>query len=277
MEELLSLLRDVADEHVLPRWRRLADGEVMEKHPGDLVTVADREAELAITAWLRERHPDALVLGEEAAAAEPALLRDFARAEHAFTVDPLDGTKNFVAGSADFGLMVAQLRRGIPVRSWIWQPVHRRAAVAERGSGARVRTASGWQPLSCPPAPAQEADWRIATSAFRLRGSQFGGLVGLTGSWVSCAVDYPHLAAGDATSLLYSHTMPWDHAPGTLLATEAGARVCRLDGRDYRTDERAPGHPGARIPWQQWLLVTGDPGVHERIRRALARGLAASG
>ncbi len=277
MDDVLGMLRDVADELVLPRWRRLADGEVMEKNPGDLVTVADREAEVAITEWLQDRHPEAIVLGEEATAADPTVLRSFGAAPHAFTVDPVDGTKNFVHGSPDFGLMVAELRHGTPVRAWIWQPVTGRAFAAELGSGAHALTGTGWQPLRCPPAPADQAQWRLVTSAFRLREKAFGGLGPLTGSWVSCAVDYPHLAGGDATSLLYSHTMPWDHAPGTLLVTEAGGRVTRLDGRRYAVPEALPRRPDARTAWADWLLATVDPDVHERIRAAFATGLALAG
>jgi fructose-1,6-bisphosphatase/inositol monophosphatase family enzyme len=258
-DAVLELLREVADELVLPRFRTLRDGEVFEKHPGDLVTVADREAEVAITARLRAAYPQALMIGEEACSADPTLLPSLTGARHAFTIDPVDGTKNFVRGSADFGMMVAELRDGEPVRAWIWQPVHARGYVAERGAGAW----SGTDRLTTSPAPTDETHWHITTSAFRLRGVRFDGLPALVGSWVSCAVDYPQLVAGAATALLYSRTMPWDHAPGSLLVAEAGGRVTRLDGRPYAV--AAAGHG---------LLVTGDPRVHDRIRRGLAAALA---
>ena len=41
-DEVLAMIQEVSAELVLPRWRALAEGEVMEKQPGDLVTVADR-------------------------------------------------------------------------------------------------------------------------------------------------------------------------------------------------------------------------------------------
>jgi fructose-1,6-bisphosphatase/inositol monophosphatase family enzyme len=273
MDQLLEMLRAVADEFVLPRWRSLAAGEVMEKNPGDLVTVADREAEAAITRWLGGRHPGALVVGEEACSTDPAALQALSGAEQAFTVDPVDGTRNFVHGSPDFGLMVAELAFGEPVRAWIWQPVHRRSFLAERGAGAWSDTGR----LCTPAAPAEPARWRLATSAFRLREHRFGALPALVGSWVSCAVDYPQLAAGAATSLLYSHTMPWDHAPGSLLVTEAGGCLTRLDGRRYAVPQTVPRDPNARTRWPDWLLATGDPSIHERVRAALADGVAGAG
>src|SRR6476646_9681093 len=98
-EAVLELLQSVADEVIRPRFRTLSESQFDEKNPGDLVTVADREAEELITAALLDAYPDAVVLGEEAYAGDTALLDRFRAADHAFTVDPVDGTKNFVHGS----------------------------------------------------------------------------------------------------------------------------------------------------------------------------------
>ncbi len=85
---------------------------------------------------LAAAYPSAVLLGEEATAHDPALLDRFRAADHAFTIDPVDGTRNFVHGSPDHAVMVAEIRGGETVRSWIWQPQHRVAYVAERGGGA---------------------------------------------------------------------------------------------------------------------------------------------
>ena len=68
-QAVLTMLQEAADEFINPRFESLARHEVMEKNPGDLVTVADREAEVAITARLLDAYPDALIVGEEAVAA----------------------------------------------------------------------------------------------------------------------------------------------------------------------------------------------------------------
>ena len=99
------------------------------------MTVADREAEVLITRVLSAAYPDAVVLGEEAHAGDPALMGRYLAAGHAFTVDPVDGTKNFVHGSADHAVMVAETRGGRAVRSWIWQPQHGLGYAAELGAG----------------------------------------------------------------------------------------------------------------------------------------------
>lgn len=254
-DEVLAMIQEVSAELVLPRWRALAEGEVMEKQPGDLVTVADREAEVAITARLRAAYKDAIIVGEEETAADSLLPQALSTAEHAFTVDPVDGTRNFVHGSPDFGVMVAELHRGEPVRSWIWQPVHERAYVAEQGGGAWC----GDRRLTTTPAAGDPQDWRLVTSAWHLRGISYAALPELVGSWISCAVDYPQLIAGAADCLLYQSSMPWDHAPGALLLAESGGALLTLDGRPYQAG-----------PPQGWLLGVADPAIAPRLLSAFA-------
>lgn len=225
--EVLELLQDVADRIVRPRFRSLSDGQVMEKNPGDLVTVADREAEVAITDVLRSAYPDALIVGEEAVAANPAILRRAGDAGHWFTVDPIDGTKNFVHGSPDHAVMVAELQGPTVTRSWIWQPEHQLAYVAELGSGAWC----GDRRLTIDPSrrqPDGRTSWR------REVGQSLGGdLPPMTLTWASCGVDYPKLVEGETDYIVYGGTMPWDHAPGSLLLTEAGGVVGYPDLAPY--------------------------------------------
>jgi fructose-1,6-bisphosphatase/inositol monophosphatase family enzyme len=76
---------------------------------------------------------------------------------------------------------------------------------------------------------------------------------------VLCApVDYAGLIAGDVDFILYGRTLPWDHAPTTLLATEAGAVVRRLDGRPYRPTQTGMG-----------LLVAADEEMWAQARTLL--------
>ncbi|TWE06883.1 inositol monophosphatase family protein [Rudaeicoccus suwonensis] len=252
-DQVLSLLQDVAAEVIQPRFRALADGEVMEKNPGDLVTVADREAEVAITAALRSAYPDALLVGEEAVAADASILAAASGAEHWFTIDPVDGTKNFVHGSPDHAVMVAELRGREVVRSWIWQPEHHLAYVAERGAGAFC----GDRRLPVVPRNADRPLGR--TSRRKLVGTAFGHLPPLELTWVSCGIDYPKLAENACEYLLYRNAMPWDHAPGQLLVSETGGQLSYSDGTAYDpTSTQGP------------LLAAGSSAVADRVRSAMS-------
>ena len=188
------------------------------------------------------------MLGEEAYAGDHDLLDRFRAAEHGFTVDPVDGTKNFVNGSPDHAVMVSEVLAGETVRGWIWQPEHEMAWVAELGGGVR----RNGEPVRRTPAGDQPQG---ATSIWSRRGRHPDGLPSLIGSWICCGVDYPHLIEGDADFVLYGHTNPWDHLPGTLMLREAG----RSGGPPRRhAVHRTVGGPG--------LVVAADP---ETLARAL--------
>ena len=134
-KNVAALLREAASTFILPRFGRLTDGDIETKSsPTDLVTVADREAET----WLTPRLAgivDAVVIGEEACAATPSLRGRTAESQ-AWTVDPVDGTSNFVKGNERFCSMVSLLESGVPVRSWIWLPLADELYYAQTGKGA---------------------------------------------------------------------------------------------------------------------------------------------
>ena len=259
-DAVLELIREVAAEVITPRFRSLSGGEVMEKNPGDLVTVADHEAEGLITERLLGAYPGAVVLGEEAFSADHTLMDRYLAADHAFTVDPVDGTKNFVHGSPDHAVMVAEVVRGVTTRAWVHQPEHGVSWVAESGAGTwrdgeRMATrpvAEGREPLG-------------VTSMWSLRGHALEGMAPMRLSWVCCGVDYPRLIEGATDYILYSRSNPWDHAPGSLLVTEAGGSIVHPDGTPYGPRSTRPG-----------LVVAVDPhtcaAVQRRAESVFARG-----
>lgn len=248
-DAVLALMKDVAEEVINPRFRALASVDIHHKGPGDLVTVADHEAEVLLTKALEAAYPGAVVLGEEAASADVAVLSRFAEADHAFTVDPVDGTKNFVSGSPDHAVMVAELRSGDVVRSWIWQPQHELAYVAERGAGA-------WRNGERLVRPPLGDVVRGVTSRRTWLGRALGTLRELELTWVCCGVDYPHLVEGAADYAVYGSVKPWDHAPGALLLTEAGGHVGTFGGLPYQPQEPAP----------RGLLAAADRATYDLVR-----------
>lgn len=251
IDAVLRLMQDVAAKVITPRFRSLDEGQIAEKKPGDLVTVADREAEVLITRALREAYPDAVILGEEASHVDPDLLHRYAAAPHAFTVDPIDGTKNFVKGSPDHAVMVGEVRDGRAVRAWIWQPQHELAYVAESGAGAYR---NGVRLTRVHPDP---ASLRGVTSYRRWIGTALGDLPPMELTWVCCGVDYPQLVQGAADYIVYRGTAPWDHVPGSLLLHEAGAFLGTFDGAEYAPQMPSPRGLVAAADRATFDLVTG--------------------
>jgi len=230
-----ALLQEACARFVMPRHGHLRQNEIDEKSsPTDLVTIADREAEVFLTPRLRDLI-DGEVIGEEACADDPGILGR-AAAPVAWTIDPVDGTGNFVKGNDRFCCMVALLEKGRPVRSWIYVPLQDRLYAAMAGHGATVTTGDGHrQRLRLTPRDwhtddmtgtanilAVEAPRRdiIRESLRNLPGRWFAGSTGIMGT---------EIASGRQQFLLHSLCTPWDHAPVDLLCREAGAYAAMID------------------------------------------------
>jgi len=246
--DVAALLRTTAEEIVLPRFRNLAAGEIEEKAPDDLVTIADREAEVRLTEGLSALDRDARVIGEEACAADPALL-DGIEHGRVWIIDPIDGTNNFANGRTPFGIMVALVQDGVTQAGWIYDPVAGRLCSATLGGGAWV---DGRQVRARPTGAALPV---AAISPYFLSENERSAITTrATGRFTlvdvpRCAAEqYPRLVLGVNDVALFQRTLPWDHAAGALFVTEAGGVVRRPDGSDYRVGDTRRGLIGAASP-----------------------------
>ncbi len=239
--ELDLLLRAAARTEIMPRFRRLGAGAVRTKSgPLDLVTDADVAAEAMITQGLTRLHPGCVVVGEEATAADPGLLRRLAGADLAFVVDPVDGTSNFAAGLPLFGTMAAAVVRGEVAACVIHDPVLDTSSVAVRGEGAWEQDAHGARTSLhvAKPVPVSQmsgaVSWRYLAADLRARVLSNLGKLAQSYDFRCAAHEYRMLAAGHCHFLMFNRLMPWDHLPGWLLHREAGGYAARFDGSEYR-------------------------------------------
>ncbi|HVY16520.1 MAG TPA: inositol monophosphatase family protein [Rhodopila sp.] len=237
---LTAILAQAAQTEILPRFKSLQDGDVrMKTSVFDPVTEADEAAERAISAAIRSRWPGALIVGEEATAADPSLLTQLADAELAFVVDPIDGTRNFVAGLPLFGVMAAAIVRGTIVAGIIHDPICGDTAHALKGQGAWM-SRPGQDPRRlhvAQPAPVSRMEAFAGTNYLPepLRARVLTNLPKLGSfNWLRCSAhEYRTASAGFCHVLLYNRLMPWDHAPGWLIHQEAGGYSAHFDGSAY--------------------------------------------
>ncbi len=247
--QVAAIMRRAAEAAILPRYQTLAAHEIDAKAADDVVTVADKEAELILADGLSTVLPEATLVGEEAAHADPSILDRLSDAL-CWIVDPLDGTNNFAAGKPPFGVMVALAEGGETVAGWIYDPLSGRLCHAHRRAGAwigeervQARTTGAQPPIAAislvfmDPARREAVKTGIAPHYT---------LVDIP----RCAAEqYPRLALGVNDCSIFERTLAWDHAAGVLFLNEAGGRAARPDGRPYRVDEaHLPGLLGAASP-----------------------------
>ena len=213
-----------------------------EKAAGDYVTEVDRESERTIVEHLLGGAPEIPVVGEEGGGTP---------SDRYWSVDPLDGTTNFLHGLPFVGVSVALIDEGSPVIGVVHAPFLDLTWTAVRGGGAH----RDGQPIHVASRPAARAVvgtgfpfrrkdllpryLRTMTSALeRFEDLRRPGAAALDLAWV---------AEGAFDGFFELALGPWDVAAGGLLIREAGGIVTDWEGGD---------------DWLRGDILAGSPEVH---------------
>lgn len=260
---LSDLLRRAAKAEILPRFRRLGAGDVRAKTEAtDLVTEADEQAERMMKTEAAKLWPDALFIGEESVAADPALLDGLKGADLAIIVDPVDGTFNFASGIPAFGVMASVVSKGETVAGIIYDPMGDDWVMAEKGGGAWLRRPGGDAERLSVASPVELGQMvGMASTGYLAKEKRAEILSNLAkvrflANYRCAAHEYRAFASGHVHYLAYNKLMPWDHLAGTLICQEAGAYAARFDGTPYLPDHIDGG-----------LLIAPDKASWELLRK----------
>ncbi len=154
--------------------------------------------------------------------------------------------------------MVAFVRDSETVASWIYRHADDRLYQAERGSGSccdGVRIACT-EPTSGVDSLRGAVLEKFLTGDERARMiPRFHDFAEINGGFTCAGYEYPAIIAGVEDFAVFQRQLPWDHAPGALLLTEAGGVARRPDGIDFRPDRIARG-----------LIVAAGEGTWQKVR-----------
>lgn len=217
------------------------------------------EIDLAVDNFLRERltalDPSIGWLSEETADSPERLAM-----ERVWIVDPIDGTRSFIAGREDWAICAALVERGRPVVAVVDLPATGESFAAIKGSGA---TRNGQKIFS-----SARADLGSATIAVPAKLNSALGVLGNPATVPrihSIAVRLSRVAAGEIDCALASaNANDWDLAAPDLLVHEAGGKLTDTEGRLPLYNLSSPSH-GA--------LIAAGSQLHPKIVSALAGSL----
>lgn len=249
----IDRLATAAGEAILPFFRTsLGIENKSASRDFDPVTEADRGAEAVMRRMIKASFSQHGIVGEEFG-------NEREDAEYVWVLDPIDGTKSFIAGFPIWGTLIALMHRGRPVYGMMHQPY-----IGERFSGdngsAVYRNAAGRRQLQArrcaslgeatcfttSPLLMSEADRAaFARVEHEVRLSRYGG---------DC-YSYCMLAAGHLDLVIESELKPYDVAALIPIVAGAGGIITTWDGQ--------PAHNGGRI------IAAGDPRVHEQAMKLL--------
>jgi len=219
-----------ASAEVIRRYYR-GDFTVELKPDQSPVTAADREAEGIIRAMLLDAFPEHGFYGEETGStAEDA--------EYLWLVDPIDGTKSFVAGYGMFSTQIALMHQGDLVLGVSSAPAHDELAWACRGGGAHLQQKPVRVRDTGTLAEATVSTGNIQSLAASARWTALGHVLAAANRTRGYG-DYYHyhrLAAGQIDAVIESDVNILDIAALAVIVKEAGGVFTDLDGRSPSLD-----------------------------------------
>ncbi len=260
-EDLLAIAVDAARRagHLLVEARGRQPQAVSTKSSRtDMVTDVDRASEALIVAAITDGRPDDAIVGEEGSRREGST-------GVSWTIDPLDGTTNYLYGIPAFGVSIAAEVGGETVVAVVHDPNRHETFSAVRGSGescngelvavtdchelgvALAGTGFSYE------APRRAEQARLLETVLpAVRDIRRVGAAALDLCWV---------AAGRLDAFFESGLQPWDRAAGELIASEAGAVVWELEVE-----------PSPRL-----LTVASAPGIAAPLDRLLRHASRTAG
>lgn len=212
-------------------WGKLESIE--EKGPGDLVTEADKAAEVAVLDVLTRHLPDHPILAEESGAIGESSASPFL-----WAIDPLDGTTNYTHQYPFSAVSVGLLIEGYPAVGAIFDPFHKELFRAAKGLGAtldrcsiRVSRTDKLANSLLVTGFAYDRQERIDNNY-----AEFCHLTHLTQGvrrGGAASIDLAYVACGRLDGYWERGLSPWDLAAGVVLVEEAGGRVTAYDEASF--------------------------------------------
>ncbi|CAK9892340.1 MULTISPECIES: 3'(2'),5'-bisphosphate nucleotidase CysQ [Pseudomonas] len=236
MQQVVELARQ-AGEAILPFWR--ADVAVTAKADESPVTAADLAAHQVIAEGLRALAPEIPVLSEEDCDIPLSERQGWQRW---WLVDPLDGTKEFIAGTEEFTVNIALIEQGQVVFGVVAIPTNGRCYYGGKGFGAWLAEESGAaKAISVRTAPSAGERFTVVASRRHSSPQQEALLAGLSQAVgelelanIGSSLKFCLLAEGAADCYpRLAPTSQWDTAAAQGVLEGAGGEVLGLDGQAF--------------------------------------------
>jgi fructose-1,6-bisphosphatase/inositol monophosphatase family enzyme len=230
-EAVGEAMRQTFEVAVRPHFQNLKTSDIREKRPGNQVTIADEAAERLLSSRLEALWPGSCATGEEAIERGEFDARRLEGEGRFWCLDPIDGTRAFIAGNRRFTMLVSAIQNGVSIGAFALSPIEERFAAIVAG-GKLVMQGPGASRARA----ARLSEARIV--AHRSIGDRKAGgiLKRLEERSNDCAhsigfgIDFLDLVFAERDAVLFTSASPWEFPCGVMLAQAMGGLVRASDG-----------------------------------------------
>ena len=230
-----SILFDLSKKHILPMFNNLNVVDIGHKNINDIVTSVDIKVEEELFSTLTKLIPRSLFVGEENFTNNPYILNNYSMNEYCWTVDPIDGTKNYVKGKDKFAVMVALTYGKKILQSWIYKPISGELCFAINGEGAFINEK---KIVLNKIVSIENSKGSISTKywdkQFINKIKKMKNKFLEVKSYGCMGFEYIDIAKKNREFAVLSKLSPWDHIPGILIIREAGGFDSYFDNGIYK-------------------------------------------
>ena len=233
-ENIEEICFKISKDIILPKYKNLLDEDIKYKNGSDLVTSADIAAEKELKKNLLKILPSSYFVGEEEFSVNKNIINYYQENSYCWTVDPIDGTTNFVKGRDKFAIMISLSFKEKILYSWIYKPLENIMCNAIFDEGAFInKTKIKTKAINS----LDKAIGSISTKYWndndwekiKLLKNEFAEVK----SYRCIGYEYVDIAIGIRNFAILSKLSPWDHIPGILFVRESGGYDIDFNNKKY--------------------------------------------
>ena len=208
--------------------------QIQSKSIGDFVTNADIKVEKSLLDTLRYYYPNYSFITEESGQIEGD--------ENTIIIDPIDGTSNFIHGIPHVSIIIARMYNNEITDGIIYNPILNEFFWSSKGKGSwcnerRLRVSNRSVLSDCLIGTGLPFGKRIYKNYLVEIDEILKSTAGIR-RLGSAGLDLAYVAAGKLDGFWENDINLWDISSGTLLVTEAGGKISKMNGNKWNVDDR---------------------------------------
>ncbi|MDC1296584.1 inositol monophosphatase [Alphaproteobacteria bacterium] len=232
--DIRDKLYNISKSIIIPKYKNLKEIDIKLKNKKDLVTSVDINVENILKVFLQELLPNSLFIGEESFFLDANLINAYKENQYCWTVDPIDGTSNYVNGKDRFAIMIALTFKETILQTWIYKPLNDEFIYSKLGHGTFINEKKIYNKIYTDVSKStgsisskywdKDSYHKIENIKNKFKQVNSYGCIGF---------EYVDIAEGNRNFTILSKLSPWDHIPGVLIVKEAGCSVMHFDKTNY--------------------------------------------